>query len=146
MIIAIDFDGTCVKHEFPKIGEDIGAVPVLKELVKNGHQLILWTMRGDVVKSHGDPKAGGMYLTDAINWFKSNDIPLWGIQTNPAQGEWTNSPKAYAHLYIDDSALGCPLLNDFVKSGDRRISKVGRSYVNWSAVREMLVDRDIIIE
>ena len=33
MIIALDFDGTCVKHAYPKIGEDIGAVPVLKEMI-----------------------------------------------------------------------------------------------------------------
>jgi len=45
MIIAIDFDGTCVTHAYPKIGKDIGAVPVLKQLVQYGHQLILWTMR-----------------------------------------------------------------------------------------------------
>lgn len=29
MIIAVDFDGTCVTHEFPKVGEEIGAAPVL---------------------------------------------------------------------------------------------------------------------
>jgi hypothetical protein len=29
MYIVIDFDGTCVAHEFPKVGKDIGAVPVL---------------------------------------------------------------------------------------------------------------------
>ena len=29
MDILIDFDGTCVAHEFPKVGKDIGAVPVL---------------------------------------------------------------------------------------------------------------------
>lgn len=34
MVIAVDFDGTCVTHEFPKVGKDIGAVPVLKELVE----------------------------------------------------------------------------------------------------------------
>ena len=33
MIIAVDFDVTCVTHEFPKVGKDIGAVPVLKELI-----------------------------------------------------------------------------------------------------------------
>jgi len=33
MEICIDFDGTCVTHEFPKVGKDIGAVPVLKKLV-----------------------------------------------------------------------------------------------------------------
>ena len=47
MEIAIDFDGTCTTHEFPKIGKDIGAVRVLKRLINNGHNLILFTMRSD---------------------------------------------------------------------------------------------------
>ena len=33
MIIAVDFDGTCVSNEFPRVGKDIGAVPVLKKLI-----------------------------------------------------------------------------------------------------------------
>jgi hypothetical protein len=45
--ICIDFDGTCVTHEFPKVGKDIGAAPVLKELTEKGHRLILFTMRSD---------------------------------------------------------------------------------------------------
>ena len=32
--IAIDFDGTCVVHKYPEIGKDIGAVAVLRELIK----------------------------------------------------------------------------------------------------------------
>ena len=47
-IICIDFDGTCVTHDFPKMGKDIGAVPVLKRLVGRGHKLILWTMRSSI--------------------------------------------------------------------------------------------------
>lgn len=43
MIIAVDFDGTCVIHEFPKVGKDIGAVPVLKKLIEKGHKIILYT-------------------------------------------------------------------------------------------------------
>jgi hypothetical protein len=39
MKIAIDFDGTCVKHEFPKVGADIGAIPVLRKLTKQGISL-----------------------------------------------------------------------------------------------------------
>ena len=39
MIIAVDFDGTCVAHEFPKVGKDIGAAPILKKLVEKGHRL-----------------------------------------------------------------------------------------------------------
>lgn len=140
MIIGIDFDGTCTTHEFPIIGKDIGAVPVLKELVEKGHQLILFTMRSDIE----DPKqtseeilpVGGDYLTDAVNWFKDNNIPLYGIQTNPDQKHWTKSPKAYCHLYIDDAALGCPLTSN--------TEKCRRPYVDWDAVRRILFEMNIL--
>ena len=45
MIINIDFDATCVTHDYPNVGKDIGAIPVLKLLVTEGHKLILFTMR-----------------------------------------------------------------------------------------------------
>ncbi len=133
MIIAIDFDGTCVTHEFPAIGKDIGAVPVLKELVKNGHQLVLFTMRSDIAESEKNNEEmlirPGNYLTDAINWFKRHEIPLYDIQKNPTQHTWTTSPKAYADLYIDDSALGCPL---------SRLMEEPRPFVDWKKVKELL--------
>ena len=50
--------------------------------------------------------------TDAVNWFKKNDIPLYGINENPDQSSWTTSPKPYCHIYIDDAALGCPLIRN----------------------------------
>ncbi len=78
---------------------------------------------------------GGKYLTDAINWFKSNDIPLYGIQKNPTQ-TWTTSPKAYGQLYIDDAALGCPLIYDALLSS--------RPYVNWKEVEKYLIIKEII--
>ena len=143
MIIAIDFDGTCVTHEFPKVGEDIGAVPVLKELIKQGHQLILFTMRSNIVNPTGDANElhleSGNYLTDALKWFKDNEIPLYGIQTNPTQHTWTTSPKCYAQLYIDDAALGCPLVY-----GNNHVQYKERPFVDWDAVREMLIGLDII--
>ena len=136
MIIGIDFDGTCTTHEFPNVGKDIGAIPVLKKLVKNGHKLILFTMRSNVENPQStDPNIvnkRGNYLDDAINWFKENDIPLYGIQTNPTQNTWTTSPKAYCQLYIDDAGLGCPLLFDDRKSE--------RPFVNWKAVEKYLTD------
>jgi hypothetical protein len=140
MIIAIDFDGTCVSHEFPKVGNEINSVPVLKRLVQNGHQLILFTMRSDVINPEGEDDElhleSGNYLTDAVNWFKTNGIPLYGIQTNPKQKSWTSSPKAYAQLYIDDAALGCPLLMN------RSISN--RPFVNWEEVERQLENMGIL--
>lgn len=135
MDICIDFDGTCVTHEFPLVGKDIGAVPVLKELVQNGHRLILFTMRSDVIGKVTliDQKTVvpvvNNYLTDAVNWFKENDIPLYGIQTNPTQNEWTSSPKAYGQLYIDDAALGAPLVH----------SENERPYIDWTKVKTALI-------
>lgn len=98
MTIAIDFDGTCVTHEYPKIGKSLGAEATLKTLVENGHKLILLTMRS------------GKELDEAVEWFKTNDISLYGINNNPTQKNWTQSPKVFANLYIDDAALGAPLL------------------------------------
>jgi hypothetical protein len=139
--INLDFDGTCVSHEFPKVGNDIGAVEVLKRLVENGHKLILFTMRSDrkEAKPVVDPSiqnVTGKFLTDAVNWFKENDIPLYGIQKNPTQQNWTTSPKSYAELMIDDSALGCPL------KIDKNISD--KPFVDWKIIEDILVFRGII--
>jgi len=139
MIIGIDFDGTCVTHEFPNIGKSIGAEPILRKLVQNGHKLILFTMRSDIENPISDDynihAKGGLYLTEAVNWFKERDIPLWGINANPEQHTWTHSPKAYCNLYIDDAALGCPLIRN-----------KGRDYVDWGMVELSLVIMGLISE
>jgi len=130
MEICIDFDGTCVTHEYPEIGKSIGAEPVLKALVENGHQLILFTMRSDRKVEDGAMVYEETFLSDAIHWFERNNIPLYGIQQNPTQKEWTTSPKAYGQLYIDDAALGCPLIYPE--------DKQQRPFVDWKKVSEML--------
>lgn len=138
MDICIDFDGTCVTHEFPQIGKDIGAIPVLKELVWAGHKLILFTMRSDrKVKKKKDGETVIVeenFLTDAINWFNENGIELYGVQKNPRQRFWTTSPKAYGHLYIDDANLGCPLI----------VPEEGRPYADWVAIRIILQEKGIL--
>ncbi len=128
MYIAVDFDGTCVTHEYPRVGRDIGAVPVLKKLVDAGHKLILNTMRS------------GDELADAIKWFIDNDIQLFGINENPTQKSWTASPKVYANLYIDDAALGCPLTTDsfFTKK------PFVKPFVDWREVEKQLIKMELI--
>ena len=124
MYIAVDFDGTCVTHDYPNVGKDIGAVTVLKRLVNSGHKLILNTMRS------------GDELADAIQWFIDNDIPLYGANENPTQKNWTNSPKVYAHLYIDDAAMGCFLCYD--------PNFHSRPYVDWKETASYLHARGLI--
>ena len=129
MYIAVDFDGTCVEHEYPEIGKDIGAVPVLKEIVANGHKLILHTMRSHPAPNNSSSIIYRDTLQEAIDWFKNNEIELFAANENPTQYRWTRSKKIFANLYIDDAALGAPLIN---------------GYIDWVKVREMLVELGII--
>lgn len=98
-IIAIDFDGTIVAHRYPEIGEPVPyALETMRLMQENGYKLILYTMRS------------GQYLQEAVDYLAAEGIRLWAVNENPTQKHWTDSPKVYAHIYIDDAALGCPLL------------------------------------
>jgi len=122
MYIAIDFDGTLVEHKYPQIGiELLKAFQTLKELQKNGHKLILLTMRS------------GKELKEAIDYCKERGITFWSINENPTQSGWTESKKVYANLYIDDAALGAPL-----------IYLGHRAYVDWDKVRQLLKTQGLL--
>ena len=57
MIMPIDFDGTIVEHKYPAIGKEVpGAVETLKQLIRDGHRLILWSVRE------------GKLLDEAVRW------------------------------------------------------------------------------
>jgi hypothetical protein len=92
-------------------------------LVEKGHDLILHTMRS------------GAGLENALQWFLTNEVKLYGIQYDPDQARWTSSNKCYAQLYIDDAALGCPLIQP---EGEKR------PYVDWIKVKEMLKEKGIL--
>lgn len=97
--IALDFDGTCVVHRYPSIGEDLPfCVKTLKKWIKKYNVgLILDTMRSD------------KELEDAIQWFKDKGIELYGVGKNPTQHKWTNSNKCHAMFSIDDRNVGAPI-------------------------------------
>lgn len=124
-IIAVDFDGTIVTHMYPDIGRPVpNAIRVLQALQAADCRLILWTMRS------------GDKLDEAVAYLNENNITLWGINENPEQSSWTTSPKAYAPIYIDDAALGTPLLQDTAS---------GRNMVNWLQVETMLKRLQVLI-
>lgn len=129
MKIAIDFDGTCVTHEFPKVGKDIGAARILRELVSKGNKLILYTMRSDGQES-------GNTLSEAVEWFNKNCIELYSVQKDKNQENWTSSNKCYAQLYIDDAALGIPLLYQEFYSD--------KPFVDWNKVEILLKEKGIL--
>lgn len=99
MIIAIDFDGTIVEHEYPQIGKPIPfAIDTLKQMQKDGHKLILWTVRR------------GKLLQDAIDYCAERGLYFYAENEN-YRGETKErgdevSRKLSADLFIDDRNLG----------------------------------------
>jgi hypothetical protein len=97
MIIAVDFDGTIVTHEFPKIGREIPfAISTLKRIQQEGNQLILWTVRE------------GKMLEEAIEFCSSRGLEFYAINSNyPKEETVIDQPrKLNADLFIDDRNLG----------------------------------------
>lgn len=97
MKIAVDFDGTIVEHEYPKIGEEkLFAIETLKQIQKQGHQLILWTYRT------------GNELNDAVDFCKQKGLEFYAVNKNyPEEIFDDNTPrKLNVDLYIDDRNFG----------------------------------------
>lgn len=126
MYICVDFDGTIVDHCYPEIGAEAPrALYWLRRLQERGAKLILFTMRSDTA-------IGGSMLTDAVDYLQRNGIELYGVNNNPDQQGWTASPKAYADIYVDDAAFGCPLI---------RPTGFNRPCVDWEKVGPTLMER-----
>ncbi len=98
MIIAVDFDGTIVTHEYPKIGREIPfAIDTLKRLQQNPEiQLLLWTVRE------------GKELEEAVEYCKSKGLEFYAVNNNyPEETSKDAQPrKLKADLFIDDRNLG----------------------------------------
>lgn len=97
-LLAVDFDGTIVEDAYPKIGKPmLFAFETMKELLADGHRLILWTYR------HGKP------LEEAIEFCKKNGVVFYAVNSS-FEGEIfdseTQSRKIHADYFIDDRNLG----------------------------------------
>lgn len=129
--IAVDFDGTIVTHEYPRIGKLLpGALETIRTLQRNGHQVFLYTMRShsNYSDSQGSTIDG---LQDAIDYLESVGLKLDGYNQSPQQ--IGTSTKQFAHVYIDDSALGTPLYR-----------YKGKLSVDWRTVAMRLYRMELI--
>ena len=99
MLIAVDFDGTIVEHEYPRIGREIPfATETLRMLINDRHQLILWSVReGDL-------------LQEAIDWCHERGVDFYAINRDfPEEDVEKNihfSRKLKVDLFIDDRNIG----------------------------------------
>lgn len=97
MTIAVDFDGTIVDHEYPRIGKPkLFAFETLKALQDRGDQLILWTYRA------------GKELDEAVEFCRNNGIEFYAVNKNYPEEVYdeTISRKIIADIYIDDRNVG----------------------------------------
>ena len=99
MTIAVDFDGTIVEHCYPEIGEEKPfAIETLKMLIRDRHQLILWTVRE------------GRLLDEAIQWCRDRGVEFWAVNRDfPEEDIEHNehfSRKLKVDLFIDDRNVG----------------------------------------
>ena len=102
MIIAIDFDGTIVEHDFPEIGKlKPHAKEIINRLFEQGHKIIIWTCRSTQI--HKTPNSTIFAVKDFL---LTNGIRFHTINNNYAGLGFQPSPKVYADLYIDDRQLG----------------------------------------
>lgn len=118
MFIAVDFDDTIVKNVYPNIGDPLPyALDTLRELIRNGHRIILWTMRS------------GYNLTEAVKFLEKNGIKIYSANCHKTQWKWTSSPKVYADYFIDDRNIGTKLIN---------------GAVDWLYIREQLKEKKLL--
>jgi hypothetical protein len=107
--IAVDFDGTIVEHKYPEIGKELlFAFETLKQLIKQKHQVILWTYRA------------GQELDEAVEFCRENGVEFFAVNKNFPEEYYDGSisRKIDADVYIDDRNLG--------------------GFPGWSAVWQML--------
>ncbi len=123
MIIALDFDGTVVSHQYPDIGQDLGAVPWLLRLQEAEHRIVLETMRD------------GDELEQAVAWLTERGVHVETLEQAHERQNWTTSSKLHAHLYIDDRGACMPLT---WLDGEKR------PCVDWIVLGKWLEDTGII--
>lgn len=98
MTIAVDFDGTIVTHEYPKIGKEIPfAIETLKRLQsETGCRLILWSVRS------------GKLLDEAVEYCISKGLEFYAVNKDFPEEEYdeASNRKINADIYIDDRNVG----------------------------------------
>ena len=129
--MAVDFDNTCALEDFQFVGADVPyVVETLKRLVPNSVKLILWTCRQNE------------QLKDAVEWFRRNDILLFGVNEDPQPDETLAAlygipRKIIGDFNIDDRNLGGPTID---------IESNGKVYavVDWRILEETLIKKGLI--
>jgi hypothetical protein len=118
MLIYLDFDGTVVEHQYPKMGRcNFGCMEIIKKLQDAGHKIVLNTYRADI--GNGVDAALKYLNEQAWMCLRDKSINIEDFELSPIT-EVIN-PKIYPQqwdlenairediLFIDDIAPNIPL-------------------------------------
>lgn len=136
MIVYLDFDGTCVEHEYPKIGRcNFGCVEIIDKLQKAGHEVILNTMRSNF--NDGSLEAALEWFENSWMGSRKNDIDLKPIKATEKKfhpfWNWDIFTKEKI-IFIDNFANGIPL----------KKACMSDSYmVDWDKLDEIFIEKGI---
>ncbi|MDR9397642.1 BT0820 family HAD-type phosphatase [Salibacter sp.] len=98
LTIAVDFDGTIVDDDYPRIGKPkMFAFDTLKMLQNKHHKLILWTYRH------------GKRLDEAVEFCREHGIEFHAVNKSFPEEVFDqnqSSRKIHADVFIDDRNFG----------------------------------------
>ncbi|MBX7172336.1 MAG: HAD hydrolase family protein [Pyrinomonadaceae bacterium] len=131
MNIYLDFDGTIVEHDYPRIGKlNPNSLEIIKKLQETGHTVILNTMR---IEFEDDS------MQEALDFINRNET-VSGINISQKTEhkvfpkKW-NLDKIENDLYIDDIAPNIPLIN---------ATEVEGLMVDWVKIEKQLTEKGIL--
>lgn len=134
-IIAVDFDGTIVSDEFPKIGKpNYELIRTLRAMQRKGVKLILWTSRNNSCEM-------GTLLTNAIEACEHFGLKFDAINENISEVKKLtggDTRKVYADVYLDDHSINA--------ATDRLYwsYRVGITFQNLLAIEDEIKDEEIL--
>lgn len=146
--ILVDFDGTCIPS-LPMGGYtnyNTGAEKVLIDLIKNGHNIVLWTVRNESdnnpYNSVSKQYKGKTSLQEAIDWFKEKNISLYGVNKYPNEEDNVGkSRKILGDYLIDDVSVGIPMKEvsiEYYSYLTGKTDQIITSHVDWDKIRLIL--------
>jgi len=128
MLIYLDLDGTCVEHEYPKMGrENFGCIPVIQKLMDAGHKVWLNTYRADISE---------VEHVAAISWLRyrvDGNFYFLSMKEHPHPFDIVEFIK-FGLMFIDDHAPDIPLKPAVMTRGNM---------VDWDALDKLFTEHKL---
>lgn len=142
MKIYLDFDGTVVEHEYPKIGRcNFGCFEVIKKLQDAGHEIVLNTYRADCADGTLEQ---ALKLINENHWMLIKDRmcnigfeikPIGATSCKIFPAIWNiDQAITYGIIFIDDMAPNMPLKNAVMTNG---------KMVDWDVLDKIFEEKGI---